>query len=318
MRLSLKQHLEQQAAPDLALAVSAVGSAAIQIEQRIRSAALTDALGAVGKVNVQGEEQQKLDVLANGILLSALRESRAVAGAVSEENEDPVVFPDSDSLPLIAIFDPLDGSSNIDVNVNVGTIVSLVRRTTHVGGSALQPGNAQVAAIYVNYGPSTTLVYTVGNGVHSFVLAGPEFLLAQEHVHMPEQGPYYSVNESRIAEFPAAYRDYLGGLRDGSLLGQNYNLRYVGSFIADFHRTLLKGGVFLYPPTAKAPKGKLRLLYEANPLSWIAEQAGGAARNAHGRVLDQTPTELHERTALVIGGRREMGAFERFASSEIA
>jgi fructose-1,6-bisphosphatase I len=197
------------------------------------------------------------------------------------------------------------------VNVNVGTIVSIqaLKPGTTVKDAILQPGSEQVAALYVNYGPSTILVYNAGNGVHAFTLAEGEFLLSSEDMKMPEQGPYYSMNEGNIGESQLVYGKAISRFRDGTLVGgKKYSSRYVGSFIADFHRTLLKGGVFLYPATKKAPNGKLRLLYEANPLSFIAEQAGGAASNGSYRILEIVPTEPHVRTPLIIGSQSEVAA----------
>jgi fructose-1,6-bisphosphatase I len=220
---------------------------------------------------------------------------------------------DPETGKYIIVFDPLDGSSNIDVNVNVGTIFSVLRRLPPEHGtleeSILQPGYKQVAAGYVVYGPSTVLVYTTGNGVHSFTLDNSigAFVLSSERMQMPEQGSYYSVNEANASGWPEEYRTYVNGLRTGAL-GREYSSRYIGSLVADFHRTLLKGGVFLYPPTEKAPKGKLRLLYEANPLSFIAEQAGGIATTGKVRVLDLRPDGIHQRTPFCVGSRREMEA----------
>ena len=259
---------------------------------------------------MQGEQQQKLDVLANETLSAALRGLHTVAALVSEEDDEPVLFADRPDAPYIVIFDPLDGSSNLDVNVNVGTIVSIQAREPGVDAvdAALQPGSQQVAGLYVNYGPSTTLVYTAGSGVHSFTLSDGGFLLSAENLRMPASGPYYSLNEGNLAESEPVYARVVAGLRDASLTGERHSSRYVGSFIADFHRTLLKGGVFLYPPTTKNPRGKLRLLYEANPLSFIAEQAGGAATDGRQRILDVTPKEPHVRTPLIIGSRTEVSA----------
>ena len=335
MAVLLQQHVESRHGRELADLLAAVAGAAMQIERSIRTASLADHLGAYGQVNVQGEQQQKLDVFANEVMIAALEAVPTVAAVVSEENEEPVLFPNRPHARFVAIFDPLDGSSNIDVNVNVGTIVSVqqIGPEKDALAAALKPGTAQVAALYVNYGPATMLVYTAGAGVHSFTLADEAFVQTADNVRMPAFGPYYSVNEGNLADFSNGYREYLAGLRDGSLLGRKYSSRYVGSFIADFHRTLLKGGVFLYPPTAKTPQGKLRLLYEANPLAWIAEEAGGAAvtgsgenlpeqaagsaspaKPPHGdrsqRILEITPTGLHARTTLVIGSRAEVTAFE--------
>ncbi len=292
--------------------LSGITLATKMVEAKIRSAGLSDVLGAAGAENVQGEQQQKLDVYANQALLHCLGLRDSVAALVSEEDEQPVTFNrDAETGKYIIVFDPLDGSSNIDVNVNVGTIFSILRRLPAELGtleeSILQQGFRQVAAGYVVYGPSTVLVYTTGNGVHGFTL-DPKigaFVLSNEQMRMPEQGSYYSVNEANADGWPEEYRTYLAKLR-AKELGKEYSSRYIGSLVADFHRTLLKGGVFLYPPTMKQPKGKLRLLYEANPLAFIAEHAGGVATNGSRRVLDIKPEGIHQRTPFCVGSVREM------------
>jgi len=233
----------------------------------------------------------------------------------SEENEEPVTLRASPRAKYAIVFDPLDGSSNIDVNVSVGTIFSILRRpeSSLAGGvdplvDLLQPGSRQIAAGYVVYGPSTILVYTTGRGVHGFTLdpSVGAYVLSHENIKMPPRGKYYSCNEAYQENFPAAYRDYLVQLKK-----QKYASRYIGSLVADFHRTLLKGGVFLYPPTSDHPQGKLRLLYEANPIAFIAEQAGGSASDGTKRILDIQPASVHARTPLVVGSRDEMTAFAR-------
>jgi fructose-1,6-bisphosphatase I len=296
--------------------LSGITLAAKMVEAKIRSAGLLDVLGSLGQENVQGETQQKLDVYANQALLHCLGIRDSVAALVSEENEEPVVFNrDGKTGKYIIVFDPLDGSSNIDVNVNVGTIFSIFRRPdgcTDLNASILQPGTEQVAAGYVVYGPSTVLVYTAGNGVYGFTLDNTigAFVLSNNNMRMPEYGNYYSVNEANAASFPAEYGAYLEKLRTGGM-GRTYSSRYIGSLVADFHRTLLKGGIFLYPPTAKQPGGKLRLLYEANPLAFIAEQAGGMAITGKGRVLDIRPTGIHQRTPFIVGSRTEVEELQR-------
>ncbi len=282
------------------------------IAARVRRAGLSDdALGAVGGTNVQGEVQQKLDVYANDTLLHCLSWRETVGLIVSEENQHlTAVHYGSPGAKYAVVFDPLDGSSNIDVNVSVGTIFSILR--CPAGGDpdptawVLQPGRAQVAAGYVLYGSSTMMVYTTGSGVHGFTLdpSVGAFVLSHADIRMPSRGPYYSVNEAYRDDFPAKYRAYLDQLR-----GRRYGLRYIGSLVSDFHRTLLKGGVFLYPPTAAAPSGKLRLLYEANPIALLAEQAGGAATNGARPILDIVPEGIHQRTPLVVGSREEMELF---------
>jgi len=329
MITTVQQHLLQEqrrfneATGTFSWLLSGITLAVKMVEAKIRQAGLMDVLGAQGAVNVQGEEQQKLDVYANRALLHCLGLRDSVAALVSEENEEPVVLnQDPESGRYIIIFDPLDGSSNIDVNVNVGTIFSIHRRLPpgegDLNASILQAGYKQVAAGYVVYGPSTVMVYTSGNGVHGFTLDPTigAFVLSNENMRMPEQGSYYSTNEANAATWPQEYRDYIAMLLRGELRGKAYSSRYIGSLVADFHRTLLKGGVFLYPPTMKSPKGKLRLLYEANPLAFIAEQAGGMAINGSTRILDLQPAEIHQRTSFIVGSKCEVEALQRFVTGE--
>ncbi len=289
--------------------MSGITLATKMIEAKIRAAGLSDIYGAFGQQNVQGEQQQKLDVFANQALIHCLGMRDSVAALVSEEDEKPVTFDRSlETGKYIIVFDPLDGSSNIDVNVNVGTIFSVHKRMTwgSLNESVLQPGLKQIAAGYVLYGPSTVLVYTTGDGVHSFTLDPTigAFVLSQENMKMPEKGPYYSVNDSSMATWPDGYEGYVAAMRN-----DGYSARYIGSLVADFHRTLLKGGVFLYPPNKHKAGGKLRLLYEANPLAFIAEQAGGAASSGTGRILEIQPTEIHQRTPFIVGSKHEMELF---------
>jgi len=322
MIVTVQQHiLEEQrkqsdATGTFSWLLSGITLAAKMVEAKIRSAGLLDVLGSLGQENVQGETQQKLDVYANQALLHCLGVRDSVAALVSEENEEPVVFDrDEKTGKYIIVFDPLDGSSNIDVNVNVGTIFSIFRRpdgNTDLNSAILQRGSEQVAAGYVVYGPSTVLVYTVGSGVYGFTLDHTigAFVLSNPDMRMPAHGSYYSVNEANAASFPDEYNTYLAKLRNGGM-GRTYSSRYIGSLVADFHRTLLKGGIFLYPPTAKQPGGKLRLLYEANPLAFIAEQAGGMAIHGKGRVLDIQPTGIHQRTPFIVGSRTEVEELQR-------
>ena len=314
--VTVEECVTRNAGALLAEVFGAIAEAARQIERKIRLAGLSDVYGAYGAVNVQGEQQQKLDVFANDLLTEVLRGVACVAAIVSEEDEGAVVFdrggaPDAGAR-FVVVFDPLDGSSNIDVNVNVGTIFSVVRLNGDVMGSVLRPGTEQVAAGYVLYGPSAVMVVTTGSGVAAFTLDEDDrFVLTAEGMKMPEQGPYYSANEANAAGWPAVYREFLQTLVRGELGGRAYGARYIGSLVADFHRTLLKGGVFLYPPTETVPNGKLRLLYEANPLAMIAEQAGGAAVNGAGRILEVQAEGIHQRTPLVIGSRREVEAMQK-------
>jgi fructose-1,6-bisphosphatase I len=299
--------------------LSGITLAAKMIQDKVRRAGLSDILGEVGNVNVQGETQQKLDVYANEVLAHMLGLRDSVGVLASEENEEPMlVHKDSPEAKYAIVFDPLDGSSNIDVNVSVGTTFSILRRPAGVGLDeaeqwVLQPGNKQIAAGYVVYGSSTILVYSAGSGVHGFTLDPSlgAFILSHPNMTMPQQGHYYSVNEAYADTFPVRYSQYLQRLRTG-VLEHKYSSRYIGSMVADFHRTLLKGGVFLYPPTESNPEGKLRLLYEANPVAFLAEQAGGVALDGQRRVLDIQPDSIHQRTPLVVGSRTELADFQQF------
>jgi fructose-1,6-bisphosphatase I len=315
MLVTVQQHILQQqqdqfpeARGNFSSLLSGMTLATKMIQAQVRRAGLADILGAAGATNIQGEAQQKLDVYANQAVLDCMGARESVAFLVSEENDQPVTIDHSASGKYIVIFDPLDGSSNIDVNVSVGTIFSILRRTEDEPdeSAVLQPGYKQVAAGYVVYGSSTIFVYTAGRGVYGFTLE-PEigaFVLTYPNMKMPERGSIYSVNEANADSFPEVYRTYLACLRS-----RGYSSRYIGSLVADFHRTLLKGGVFLYPPTRKNPNGKLRLLYEANPLAFIAEQAGGGATSGTQRIMDIEPKAIHQRTPLIIGSRAEVEEF---------
>jgi fructose-1,6-bisphosphatase I len=321
--LTVQQHiLEEQrrlfpdASGEFSWLLSGITLATKIVAAQVRRAGLVGILGVTRETNVQGETVQKLDVIANDTLLQFLGNRGNVAIMASEENEHPVIVErDRKRGKYVVVFDPLDGSSNIDVNVSVGTIFSVLRREPDPTGKrdtladVLQPGTRQVAAGYVVYGSSTMLVYSTGNGVHGFTLDPSigAYLLSHENMRIPERGTIYSCNEAYSDSFPAGYQRYLAHLRSGGL-GRTYSSRYIGSLVADFHRTLLKGGVFLYPPTASHPKGKLRLLYEANPMAFLAEQAGGLATDGTGRILDIEPESLHQRTPLLVGGRSEMEA----------
>jgi fructose-1,6-bisphosphatase I len=241
----------------------------------------------------------------------------------SEENEHAIVMPHhSAGAKYAVVFDPLDGSSNIDVNVSVGTTFSIFRRPEGLNLESpekwvLQPGRNQIAAGYVVYGSSTIMVYTVGNGAHGFTLDPSigAYVLSHPNIQMPRQGNYYSVNEAYRDSFPGTYNRFIERLRLGEL-NRQYSSRYIGSMVADFHRTLLKGGVFLYPPTSSHPQGKLRLLYEANPIAFIAEQAGGVALNGSTRILDLQPDSIHQRTSLVVGSSVEMAEFRSILNDD--
>jgi len=299
--------------------LSGITLATKMTEARVRRAGLLDVLGTAGAINIQGEAQQRLDVYADKALVHCLGVRENVAVIASEENEEAITFDGRNGTgKYVVVFDPLDGSSNIDVNVSVGTIFSILelpkemRSTDQAELACLQAGTRQLAAGYVVYGSSTIMVYTTGHGVHGFTLDPciGAYVLSHENIRMPEQGTYYSSNDAYWETFPEPYREYLTYLRSGGM-GRRYALRYIGSLVADFHRTLLRGGVFLYPPTDKNPQGKLRLLYEANPVAFIAEEAGGIATDGTQRILEVQPTEIHQRTALIVGGKSEMEAFQR-------
>ena len=325
--ITAEQHIQQQqrqhspeASGRFSWLLAGLTLATKLTESRVRRAGLLDVLGSAEHVNVQGEMQQKLDIFADQALRYCLGKRESVAVIASEENEEAIIFPDRNtSGTYVIVFDPLDGSSNIDVNVSVGTVFSILRVPDGVdvavdaSRAVLQPGTEQLAAGYVVYGSSTILVYTTGHGVHGFTLDPTigAYVLSHENIRMPDQGPYYSTNEAYWEEFPEYYHRYLSHLKSGGL-GRRYSQRYIGSMVADFHRTLLKGGIFLYPPTAEAPGGKLRLLYEANPVAFLAEQAGGLALDGRSRVMEIEPKQIHQRTPLVVGSRVEMEAFQKF------
>jgi fructose-1,6-bisphosphatase I len=321
--LTVQQHIlrELQKVPaasnEFSWLMSGITLATKMIASRVRAAGLTELLGEYGATNVQGEAQQKLDVYSNETLIHCLSWRDTIGFVASEENERPMaVHHGSPNAKYAVVFDPLDGSSNIDVNVSVGTTFSVLKapeeKRDNVESWVLQPGKVQVMAGYVLYGSSTMLVYSIGSGVHGFTLdpAVGAYVLSHENIRIPAQGKYYSVNEAYADEFPAPYRRFLEKVRGGGL-GKRYSTRYVGSMVADFHRTLLKGGIFLYPPTAESPKGKLRLLYEANPVAYLTEQAGGIATDGKRRILDIQPESIHQRTSLVVGGAVEMEALRK-------
>ena len=319
--VTVQQHIlaEQQRFPEasgeLSWLLSGITLSTKMIAAKVRLAGLNDILGAQGEYNVQGEMQQKLDVYANRVLMHCLGVRDTVAVLASEENEEPVaVHGNSPTARYAVVFDPLDGSSNIDMNVSVGTTFSIMKSSDGGRPEILQPGVTQVAAGYVVYGSSTILVYSAGNGVHGFTLdpAVGAYVLSHENIRMPNAGKYYSVNEAYRDAMPEKYQRFLDRLRSGET-GRSYASRYIGSLVADFHRTLLKGGIFLYPPTSTHPDGKLRLMYEANPIAFLAEQAGGQATDGERRILDIAPTGIHQRTPLVVGSETEMDAFKATA-----
>jgi len=303
--------------------LNAVALAGKIIGREVNKAGLANILGLTGRTNVQGEEVQKLDEFAHAAMVGALGSSGLICIMGSEEEAAPIAVPEGVRCgPYVALFDPLDGSSNIDVGAPIGTIFSLHRRVTHAGHGGLedllQPGAAQVAAGYVIYGSSTMFVYTTGQGVHGFTLDPSlgEFLLSHEDIRLPDIARTYSINEGRTSTWAPEVRRWVEWLKtpDGGT-GRPYGARYIGSLVADVHRGLLRGGVFAYPSDRRdpsRPRAKLRLLYEAAPLAWIVEQAGGAATDGARRILDLRPAALHERTALFIGNRDEVERAGRF------
>jgi len=308
-----QERLYPEATGELSGILYDLALAAKMIANKVRSAGLADIIGATSDMNVQGEIQQKLDVISNDIIVKAMDHAGRLCAMASEEEPDIIPIPDGFRRgKYCLLFDPLDGSSNIDVNVPVGTIFSVVRKITRGPDGELedmlQPGRRQVAAGYVIYGSSTMLVYTTGQGAHGFTLDPSigEFLLSHPDIKIPEHGRYLSVNDSyeQFWDEPtrALMRRYRGldGKRDPM------SVRYVGSLVADFHRNLLGGGLFAYPANTKSPNGKLRLLYEANPLAFIVEQAGGLATDGARRILDIQPTELHQRAPLFIGSKQDV------------
>lgn len=298
-----------------------IAFAAKMIAKEVRRAGLNDILGYTGDVNVQGEEVKKLDEYANDVIFKALDHTGHLCGMASEEVEDFIPIPDRfPTGKYCVLYDPLDGSSNIDANVSVGTIFSVHRKVSdHERGcmaDCLQPGTRQVAAGYVVYGSSTMLVYTTGNGVHGFTLEPSigEFLLSHPNMRIPAPGQrIYSCNEGNYAKWSEEQRRFVDHLK--GIDGENakpFSSRYIGSLVADFHRNLLYGGLFMYPADAGSPRGKLRLLYEAAPLAMICEHAGGAASDGTRRILEVQPRELHERTPLYIGTAEYVRTAERF------
>ncbi len=302
-----------------------VALAAKMIASKVRSAGLADILGATHDENVQGEIQQKLDVLANEIIIKAMDHGGRLCGLASEEEPGIIPIPEGfKNGKYLLLFDPLDGSSNIDVNVPVGTIFSVVRKITRGARGEmedlLQPGRRQVAAGYVIYGSSTMLVYTTGQGAHGFTLDPSigEFLLSHPNIRIPEAGRYLSVNDSYEQDWEENVRALMRRFRGLDGQRKALSVRYVGSLVADFHRNLLGGGIFAYPANRKRPTGKLRLLYEANPLAFVVEQAGGAATDGTHRILDLVPTELHQRTPLFIGSKSEVDVASVMLGSALA
>ncbi len=297
-----------------------IGLAAKRINVEVNKAGLVDILGDHGSVNVQGEEVKKLDVFANNQMMGVLRHGISCAGIGSEEMDDIVIFDDevSNQSKYVVLFDPLDGSGNIDVNVSIGTIFSVYRRVSELGKPCtkedfLQPGINQVAAGYVIYGSSTMLVYATRRGVNGFTLDPSigEFCLSHPDIKCPEFGRIYSVNHGNFFQYSEGVRKYINICQQKNASnGGPYTQRYIGSMVSDVHRNLIKGGIFMYPGMADKPKGKLRLLYECNPFAFIVEVAGGKATDGEGRILDLVPEELHQRSPFFVGSKGMMEELE--------
>jgi fructose-1,6-bisphosphatase I len=303
---------EQGAQADLTKLLQGVINACITISDEVRRGALAGILGEAGSDNVQGEHQKKLDVIANDILLQAGLAAGAYAVA-SEEMEEPVVsgtVPDTSEYLLL--FDPLDGSSNIDVNVTIGTIFSVLKKPGVATDDSifLQPGTAQIAAGYVAYGPATQLVMTLGNGTAAFTLDQGSWWLTTERIQIPADTKEFAINASNARHWEAPVKRYIDEMLAGKTgpLAKDYNMRWIASMVADVHRVLTRGGTFMYPRDSREPgkAGKLRLMYEANPMSFLVEQAGGASTNGHQRIVEMQPTELHQRVAVFMGSRNEI------------
>ena len=306
-----KQQDFPEASGELSSLLSSIQLATKIVNREINKAGLVDIVGATGIENIQGEVQQKMDLYANEAFKAALEARGEVCGIASEEEDEFIIFDSERGInsKYVVLMDPLDGSTNIDVNVSVGTIFSIYRRVSLLGEPTtlddfLQPGDCQVAAGYVVYGSSTMLVYTTGNGVHGFT-CDPSlgvFYLSHENIRIPENGQTYSINEGNYLKFPEGVKKYLKFCQEiDTPTNRPYTSRYIGSLVSDFHRNLLKGGIYIYPSTASAPKGKLRLLYECNPMAFLIEQAGGKASNGFKRIMDIKPTELHQRVPFFCG-----------------
>lgn len=319
--LLMQQQVHSGATGEFSLLLSQIAFAAKTIARELGRAGLADVLGNSGEINVQGEVQQKLDQISNDAFLAAFADGQLVSEMVSEEMEQPAAIQGNEEKGKYVIFvDPLDGSSNLDVNVTVGSIFSVHRRPEGKKGAQLlaalhMRGRDQVAAGYALYGPSTTLVYTTGQGVHGFTLDRGigDFLLSHENIRIPERGSTYSINEGRRNEWFPSTRGYIDYLQQSDKATKRpYSGRYIGSLVADFHRTLLKGGIFLYPADPKNTNGKLRLMYEAAPLGMVAEQAGGRASNGTEQIRDIQPTSLHQRIPLLLGSAEDVKTAESF------
>jgi fructose-1,6-bisphosphatase I len=315
MSMTLAQYLEQATDAHMGVLINAIAQVSQSISAAVHKGALGGVLGSAGSENVQGETQKKLDIIANDMILDALAETGVVAGMASEELDDCSPVPGHSDRPFLVLFDPLDGSSNIDVNVSIGTIFSILPNPD-VGEitneSFLQPGTEQLAAGYVVYGPQTSLVLTFGKGVVAFTLdreAG-EYIQTSESMDIPEDTKEFAINMSNQRHWYAPVQRYIAELLEGKTgsRGKDFNMRWIASMVADVHRVLTRGGIFMYPKDLRDPNkpGKLRLMYEANPMSLLVEQAGGKSFDATQRILDIQPTDLHQRCAVMLGSANEV------------
>ena len=306
---------------ELSRLINSIRLAAKVVNHEVNKAGLVDIIGAAGDTNIQGEDQQKLDVYANEKFIQTLTNRNIVCGIASEEEDDFITINSQDENhqnKYIVLIDPLDGSSNIDVNVSVGTIFSIYRRITPVGTPVqlkdfLQKGNQQVAAGYIVYGTSTMLVYTTGDGVNGFTLnpAIGSYYLSHPNMQFPKDGTIYSVNEGNHIHFPQGIKNYIKYCQEEEG-NRPYTSRYIGSLVSDFHRNMIKGGIYMYPKSSKNSNGKLRLLYECNPMAFLAEQANGKASDGFTRILDIEPTELHQRAPFICGSKNMVNKAEEF------
>jgi fructose-1,6-bisphosphatase I len=312
-----QQRIDGHIPPELRLMLEVVARACKSISQAVNKGALGEVMGTAGSENVQGEIQKKLDIIANEVLIEANEWGGHLAAMASEEMEGIYVVPNRyPQGEYLLMFDPLDGSSNIDVNVSIGTIFSVLKMPDDDRGvdegDFLQPGHQQVAAGYCVYGPQTTLVLTVGDGVAMFTLDREQgsFVLTEENVTIPADTQEFAINMSNMRHWDEPVKRYIGECLQGKEgpRGKDFNMRWIASMVADVHRILCRGGVFLYPWDKREPEkaGKLRLMYEANPMSWLIEQAGGAATNGKQRILDIQPTKLHERVSVILGSKNEV------------
>ena len=323
--ITLRQKDFPYAKGELSSLLTHIGTAAKMVNKKINKAGLVDIIGSAGEVNIHGENQQKLDVYADEVFIGALLSSGECCGVATEENENEIVFSESFASKgkYIVCMDPLDGSSNIDFNVSVGTIFSIYRRMSQRGEKVrnedfLQEGSKQVAAGYIVYGSSTMLVYSTGNGVNGFTLDPSigEFCLSHPCIKTPEDGSIYSVNEGNYIHFPDGIKKYIKYCQEiDKKTGRPYSSRYIGSLVSDFHRNLLKGGIFLYPQNENAPSGKLRLVYECNPIAFIASQAGGTATDGKRSILEITPSALHQRSPFYAGSKNMVKMVQEFLNA---